>query len=68
LPPIVQNSSNTHLVGSYNGGQLSDTEANGDVVVRGIEIAAATTTITVTSAGDGSDSIDNCRKIPSAAG
>ncbi len=68
LLPIIQNSSNTNLVVSYNGGQLSDTEANGNVVVRGIEVAAATTTITVTSVGDGSYSIDNYLKILSAAG
>ncbi|OLY72238.1 hypothetical protein AU074_13770 [Pseudomonas sp. ATCC PTA-122608] len=68
LLPIIQNSSNTNLIVAYNGGQLSDTDANGNVVVRGIEVAAATTIITVTSVGDGSYSIDNYLKILSAAG
>ena len=68
LLPIIQSSGNTNLVVSYNGGQLTDTEAQGNVVVRGIEVAPATTTITVTSVGDGNYSIANYLEIVRAAG
>ncbi|RMO97224.1 hypothetical protein ALQ33_200189 [Pseudomonas syringae pv. philadelphi] len=66
--PIIQSSTNTNMVLSYNGSQLTDTEAQGNVVVRGIEVAQPTTSIIVTSVGVTNYSVENYLDIVRAAG
>ncbi|WP_213876348.1 hypothetical protein [Pseudomonas sp. dw_358] len=68
LLPIIQSAGNTNLVVLYNGGQLTDTEAHGNVVVRAIEVAPATTTVAVVSVGDGNYSVANYLEIVRTAG
>jgi|GEM_PF-6732921 len=66
--PIIQSSANTNMVLSYNGSQLTDTEAQGNVVVRGIEVAQPTTSIIVTSVGVTNYSVENYLDTVRAAG
>lgn len=53
---------------SHNGSQLTDTEAQGNIVVRGIEVAQATTSIDVTSVGVTNYAVENYVEIVTAAG
>ncbi|WP_236426066.1 hypothetical protein, partial [Pseudomonas syringae] len=66
--PIIQSSAQTNMVLSYNGSQITDTEAQGNVVVRGIEVAQPTTSIVVTSVGVTNYSVENYLDIVRAAG
>ncbi len=66
--PIIQSSANNNMVLSYNGSQLTDTEAQGNVVVRGIEVAQPTTSIIVRSVGVTNYSVENYLDIVRAAG
>ncbi len=51
LLPVIQSSGHTNMVVSYNGSQITDTQPHGNVVVRGLESAQASTSIVVTSVG-----------------
>jgi hypothetical protein len=51
LLPVIQSSGHTNMVVSYNGSQITDTQPHGNVVVRGIGAAQASTSIVVTSVG-----------------
>lgn len=66
--PIIQSSGHTNMGLSYNGSQLTDTEPHGNVVVRGIEVAQATTSIVVTSVGVTNYAVENYVEIVQAAG
>lgn len=68
LLPLISSSAHTKLNLSYNGNQLSETEPHGNVVVRGIQAAQESTSITITSVGARNFNLSHYLGILAAAG
>ncbi len=66
--PIISSTAHTNLSLIYNGSQITDTEAHGNVVVRGIHAATPSTMITVNSVGVTNFRLENYLEIVRAAG
>lgn len=65
---IISSTEHTNLSLIYNGSQITDTEAQGNIVVRGIQASTPSTVITVNSVGVSNFRLENYLKIVRAAG